>query len=271
MRLKPLLILLTALAFWGCTKGEDANVDPVNFSMEGLKDVTLVSDSLKSDSSISINVIQTSGKAEEISLSVSDLPAGVQATFSPAKGVPPFSTMLRLAKISSTKAGTYSVSINAKSASFSNSGTINLTIPELNGWTFDGIDHEQFWMPWLTNQGNPTRPMFEPNLSDVYWGTTRYAWAVGIGNPFDADGVYTYKIINYYKGEYYVEGEIAFQCADSNSSGRHTYYSVPSGEQYATIKVSGSKYSITAPPIEMYENGDTTKPMKILSVNAWMK
>lgn len=270
MRLKLLLILFTTLAFWGCTKGEDPNVDPANFSMDGLHDVTLISDSLKSDTTISINVVPTSGKAEEISLSIGELPAGVQATFSPDKGVPPFTTTLLLSKVSSTTAGTYPVSIHAKSASFSNSGTINLTIPELNGWTFDGIDYEQFFMPFMSNQGPIGNGwLFEPGMGNAFhWN--KYVVGFGVGQPYAADGVYNYKIITD-RSKVFEEGEISFWMINIDSSGEQTYRSAPSATRYAVIKVSGGKYSINVPPTEMYENGDTNKPMKILSVNAWMK
>lgn len=68
------------------------------------------------------------GDAEEVSLSVSGLPAGATATFNPRIGLAGFSSTMSIATSKTTPSGVYSLMITGKSSSITSSTSVRLTV-----------------------------------------------------------------------------------------------------------------------------------------------
>ncbi len=111
------VIVVSLLMFSNCKKkdpiepySETDNGD-LQYTIDNVKDVSVerIGESLQN-----ININRVSGKAEDVSLSVMGLPAGVSAYFDPSPSKPSFTTTLTI-KSNRTTVGTYLLTIRGSS------------------------------------------------------------------------------------------------------------------------------------------------------------
>jgi hypothetical protein len=75
-----------------------------------------------------VSLSPTGGFADTVSLSVSGLPSGATASFSPASGTPSFTSALTISTASTTPAGTYTITITGTGGGITHSITYTLTV-----------------------------------------------------------------------------------------------------------------------------------------------
>jgi len=76
----------------------------------------------------SISVVHTAGIMVAVSLSASGLPPGATATFSPASGTPPFSSVLTISTAAASPPGTYRIAVSASGGGVTLTENITLVL-----------------------------------------------------------------------------------------------------------------------------------------------
>lgn len=79
---------------------------------------------------VSMSVKSFLGYSQTVSLSAQGLPSGINISFSPASGVPPFTSNLTISVASGTAPGVYNVTLSASDGTLSSSTTLKLWVAE---------------------------------------------------------------------------------------------------------------------------------------------
>jgi len=240
-------LLLAPLLFMACKKGGDDN--PLNqFEITGVHDMNF---GTTGGNILALSIEQTSGTAEQITLSVTGLPAGIQAAITPASGTPDFSSTVTFTMNGSVTAGTYPVKIvgSNASASFSKSYDLNIIVPALNGWSIDNLVYRQSNM----THGSFSGFGYVTITSSDNGGSLLTASMNGLFPT--ADGTYTYKL---------VELPSASDEIGISTIGGGDYTFTGNDNHTGTLKITGGKYSLNFPATEVTD-GTTTKMLTVVA------
>lgn len=126
----PLLCALLILS--GCNKATDATeVD--EFVIYGIRNVDL---GVPENNVLMLGVNQDSAIENTVTLSITGMPEGVYALFSTVTDTPNFSSQLTFNCAYDAKAGTYPIKLIGKSATFTKTYDLSITVPKMNRFNF---------------------------------------------------------------------------------------------------------------------------------------
>ncbi len=242
-----LVLLLAPLLFSACKKDDPVNPVASQFVIEGIDQVNL---STSAGSKLDLSISSSSGAAEAVSLSVTGLPTGVNAVFSPVSGTPPFDASVTFSRTSTAIPGTYPIKVVGTSASFTKSYDLNLVVPEWNGWTVDGLAYRLFGLSTNSIFGSSvlTALSYDHGTADINASIT--------GAFPTADGTYTYDLFD--GGDPARKMSVVFRPMSSSAS----YINTGTDNKTATMKVAGGKYSLSF-PATAFSDGTVTKSIAV--------
>jgi hypothetical protein len=107
-----LLALLALVTISSCKKGDDKQVNTQHYTVNGVHDITMYSNGDVKD--LPVEIASLSKVSGAVTLSITDLPQGINATLSAATGIPTFNTSIRFTS-GSIAPGTYPIKINTTS------------------------------------------------------------------------------------------------------------------------------------------------------------
>lgn len=114
-----------------------ATTGSFDYTVNGINDVTVQQGN---SGTLPLDVKLLSGTAENVSLSLSGLPAGASSSFSPASGLPDFASTLTINTTNSVAAGTYPVTLKSTSSAGVKSFSFNLIVTgAVGGDCADGV------------------------------------------------------------------------------------------------------------------------------------
>ena len=112
MKKTTLLLAFLTLLFSACTKVVDDEYEMPNYRVDGITDISVYSTGA---TNMPLNVVYMNSEQERVDLSLDGLPAGMTATFTPASGIPTYSSFLQI-RSNNTAAGNYPVTLVANGA-----------------------------------------------------------------------------------------------------------------------------------------------------------
>jgi uncharacterized membrane protein len=101
-----------------------------DYTVNGINDLTVQQGG---NGNLPLSVSLLSGTAENVSLSLTGLPAGASSSFSPASGLPSFNTTLNVTTTNAVAAGTYPLSLKSTSSAGTKTFGFNLIVTGNNG------------------------------------------------------------------------------------------------------------------------------------------
>jgi hypothetical protein len=114
--MKYAILLLCCAIMFACKKNKTTTT-PVEGEMQYLLQNTRQTDLWRTDSvTIPVSVLYTTGKKEQLSLELLDVPQGVIATLTEASGTPPFTATLKL-RTNDAPGGDYKMTLKSTTAS----------------------------------------------------------------------------------------------------------------------------------------------------------
>ena len=132
-RLFVVLLFVPLLFSAGCNKGSDNTTSSNQLTISGVKDVNM---GTSGESILALAVATSSGIQEDVTISVTGLPAGISAVIAPTTGTPPFGVTITFIKLGTTAAGTYPIHVVGNSATYTKSYDLNLAVPAVTGNQF---------------------------------------------------------------------------------------------------------------------------------------
>jgi hypothetical protein len=129
------LLLLISIAALSCTKGTDEPTSTATFTITGVRDADLTTNSTASQSFI-LSVASSAAAQETVTLYADGLPKGVFADFVPSSGITPFSSRVTFWNDFSGEGGSYPISVVGNGPSGSRSYKMNVKLDYYKGWKF---------------------------------------------------------------------------------------------------------------------------------------
>ena len=253
-----LALLLSPLLFTACKRGDDT--PPVaSFIINGVHDVTLNNAPAAANTAVlALGVTQTATTQEVVNLSVTGLPAGVNASFSATSGTPSFVSTLTFSwDYHTTPAGTYPVNIIGTSVSGTKPYSLNLVVPDANGWVFDGDVYTSTFVVKDTSQGGTILAG-----ASIKNGDTTYAEFFFSGFSPAAG---TYKIVPYTFGPPSAANEVATIIYD----GQDIYSVTGAGNPTLTLNIKNGKMSVNTGDVETQSifGGSGRKTLSVYNIH----
>lgn len=125
-----LLVTLICVSIFACKKTDNSYIKlPPGFIVNGITDVTVEKDSV---AFLSLNVELQKGEQEPVTLSASNLPAGVTVSFTPESGTPNFEALASFRTSLSSVPGIYPIKLVATGKSGARSYDMNLIIKSIS-------------------------------------------------------------------------------------------------------------------------------------------
>lgn len=244
-------LLLAPLLFTSCKKSSDAN----EFAINGVHDVNFTA---TGGNVLALSIVQTSGAQQPVTLTVTGLPAGVTADIQPASGTPAFSSAITFSQ-GTAAAGTYPIHIVGTSSSFTKSYDLNLVVPALNGFIFDGKSYSRSSLAHSVNSFPPyvaaTILISSFDNGGAYLqADLSQAWPT-------ADGTYTYHIGGI------ADDALHLDFSNSAASTSYDTNNITDTTKTATLKIAGGKYTLQINGA-ILGNLSTPSDTKTLIVNA---
>ena len=236
-----IILLIAPLLFASCMK--EYQQKPI-FRIDGIRDVWF---DATGGHILNLTIEQFLGdELEEVRLSVTGLPAGVNVTIDKPVGTPRFKTILTFSLSAIIPAGTYPIHIVGKSPSVTRNEDLNVVVPTLNGFIVDGLLYQITGMSDSTSGGSSVLTV----ISNVNGGAQLRAAVQGAFPA--ADGNYTYFL--------YPSLDPAKNMAISISSmsSQDSLTNTGSDNRTATLKVSSGSYSLSF-PATLFSDGAITK------------
>src|SRR5436305_454553 len=117
-------LLLAAFITSSCNKTENTSAN--QFTINGIHDVTLGS---TNPTPLSFTVALSKGAQEQVTISVSGVPSGINVVIDPVNGTPAFGGFINFSWDGTAAAGTYPIKVTGTSASYTKSYDLNLIVP----------------------------------------------------------------------------------------------------------------------------------------------
>lgn len=233
-------LLLAPILFASCSKSDSG---PSNeFVINGIHDVNI---GTVGGNILGLTVMQSSGTQEPVTLSVTDLPAGVSADIQPASGTPAFASSITFTRTGNAAAGTFPIHIVGTSSSYTKSYDLNIIVPTMNGFV---VDNMAFSAANVSRYTGGTPPYL---FSDVIVNSTDNGggtFNASLSQAFPStDGTYTYKIGGYSSNSMNLN-------FSSSLLGNYVNNSADSSLT-ATLVISGGKLHLTIPNIKLNNTG----------------
>lgn len=244
-------LLLAPLFFTACKKDDPAN----EFAINGIHDVNFAT---AGSNVLALAIVQTSGAQQPVTLTVTGLPAGATADIQPASGTPAFSSAITFSQ-GTAAAGTYPIHIVGTSSSFTKSYDLNLVVPALNGFVFDGKSYSRSTLMHTVNSFPPY--VIASILISSFDNGGGYLQA-DLGQAWPTtDGTYTYHIGGM------ANNALNLAFSSNGTSASYDSYDIADTTKTATLKIAAGKFTLQVNDA-ILGNSSNPSMTKTLVVNA---
>jgi len=245
----------------------------MGFSMSLSK--TSISVPQGSAGSLAVALTLVTGTAEPVSLSVSGLPSGTSATFSPVSVTPSGSSTLTIAVGSSASPGTYTISVIGTGGGMTVTSALSLTVIPTYTVTFhqSGLPAGTSWsvtFNGLTSSSTANSITFTGVLAGNYtWNATSMI-AMGIGTRFVAptsSGTISVPATTSFNVSYVEQYSVTIESTSggSTSPSGTSWYNAGSNVSITAIPASGYRFHewLTSPSISISNSSLTSTQMTV--------
>lgn len=227
---KLLPIILLCIAFAACKHSDDSFA----FEITGVHDVDMRT---PDGCLLPVIIKQTGGKNQIVTLSVTDLPAGIKAVISPASGAPEFTSLIGFSNDFTTPPGNYPAVLTGTTAEGTKVRyTFNLQVPDSQYYTLGSAR----FIPDIAGKVLIATGQYYIQAYSSVFNTGVVVFFYGNKLP-DSTGIY--RIV--------AQPAKPDEVRVTSYSGINTYRATGKEGKYAIVNVQGEKISFSVPAIEV--------------------